>query len=100
MAHITGPLTMATAKGPTYTLDSLENHAVNVRTNTLDINASLSKILVLLRGEALTGQGLGETSPACGKLAEISIVLQGARSNQDETFRLIAELQSLLNVDA
>lgn len=100
MAHIVGQLTAAEPKGPAYTLESLENHATHVRTNTLDINAGLRKVLTLLRGEELCGQGLGESTPVCGKLAEISVILQGTRSNQDETFRLVAELQSLLNVDA
>lgn len=91
---------LADAKGPTYTLESLENHAVNVRTNSLDINAGLRKALVTLRGEDLVGGEVGKEPLLFGKLAEISRILTDTRSNQDDTFRLVSELLSLLDVDA
>jgi hypothetical protein len=49
----------------------------------------------------LTGKGLAEDGPApSGKLVEVSLVQQGTRRAQDETFQLVAELKSLLNANA
>lgn len=86
---------------PEYTLDRIERHAVNIRDNAWDINSGLRGLLAHLRGEELAGKGVaGETPVPSGKLVEVSLLQQGTRCAQDETFRLVAELQSLLNVNA
>lgn len=86
---------------PEYTLDRIERHAVNIRDNAWDINSGLRSVLAHLRGKELSGEGVeGETPVPAGKLVEVSRVQQGTRCAQDETFRLVAELQSLLNVNA
>ncbi|EBX1873599.1 hypothetical protein DRD23_08865 [Salmonella enterica subsp. enterica serovar Enteritidis] len=98
--RIVGSAKLAEVK-PEYTLDSLERHAVNIRDNAWDINSGLRSVLVHLRGEGLTGKGVAEDCPApSGKLVEVSLVQQGTRRAQDETFQLVAELKSLLNANA
>ena len=85
---------------PDYNLERIERHAINLRDNAWDINSGLRGVLIHLRGEVPVGEGVeGKTLPD-GKLVEISLAQQAARSAQDETFRLIAELQGLLNVNA
>lgn len=85
---------------PEYDLDRVGRHAVNIRENMWDVNGMLRSVLNHLRGETL-GVESGEKTPVrSGKLAEISVVQQETRSAQDETFRLVSELQSLLNVNA
>lgn len=85
---------------PEYTLDSIERHAVNIRDNAWDINSGLRGVLIHLRGEVPVGEGVEGKTLSAGKLVEISLAQQAARSAQDETFRLIAELQGLLNANA
>jgi protein-tyrosine-phosphatase len=86
---------------PEYTLDSIERHAVNIRDNAWDINSGLRSVLAHLRGEELTGKGVAEDCLApSGKLVEVSLVQQGTRRAQDETFQLVAELKGLLNANA
>lgn len=102
MAHIVGNLTVKADKvvQPTYTLDHIERHADNIRNNAWDINSGLRGLLTHLRGEGLTCGGVSECSVVTGKLVEISTSQQHTRDAQEETFRLITELQSLLNVNA
>lgn len=86
---------------PTYTLESIENHALNIRDNVWDINSSLRSVLIHLRGEELSGEGsTSDKKIQSGKLSAISDAQQGTRSAQEETFRLIVELRDLLNVNA
>lgn len=86
---------------PEYSLDRIERHAMSIRENTWDLNSGLRKLLTHLRGENLTAGESGEKEPVItGKLVEISVVQQETRCAQDETFRLVSELQSLLNVNA
>ena len=86
---------------PEYNLDVIERHAINIRDNAWDINAGLRSVLIHLRGEEPTGKGVAGDGPApSGKLVEVSLVQQGTRYAQDETFQLVAELKSLLNANA
>ena len=83
-----------------YSLENIEQHAANIRDNVFDINSGLHSVLAHLRGEALSGASDSKSPDITGKLAEISTLQQWSRGGQDETFRLIAELKSLLNVSA
>lgn len=95
-----GPAKVAEVQ-PEYTLDHIERHAVNIRDNAWDINSGLRRVLAHLRGEDIVGEGLEGKSPVpTGKLVEVSLVQQTTRGAQDETFQLVAELKSLLNVNA
>lgn len=85
---------------PEYTLERIGHHAVATRDNMHDINSGLRNLLSHLRGEALAGEGAATALTPLGKLAEISIVQQDACEAQDETFRLITELRTLLNANA
>ena len=91
----------ATEVQPVHTLQGIATHAEKIRDNVYDINSTLRGVLIHLRGEELTGDGIeGKQASIVGKLTEISVAQQWTRSGQDETFRLLAELQSLLNVNA
>lgn len=105
MAHLIGrdgEVGIAKANdGPVHTLQGIATHAERIRDNVYDINSTLRGVLIHLRGEELTGDGIeGKQVSIVGKLTEISVAQQWTRSGQDETFRLLAELQSLLNVNA
>ncbi len=103
MQHSSGSVgSVATGQvQPEYSLDRIERHAVNIRENMWDLNSGLRKLLTHLRGENLAAGESGEKAPVItGKLVEISVVQQETRCAQDETFRLVSELQSLLNVNA
>lgn len=85
---------------PLYTLESISDHAGNIRDNMYDINSGLYRILGHLRGEHPSACGDTKAEAVDGKLAEISVAQQHTRNSQGDTYRLIAELQSLLNVNA